>query len=342
MNEGDRADVVDVTFSAEDLQEIVGAVVEARTWGGAKKVAGGPVGDPAGPLANNRRLADRVIALSAAQWDIWFFGDLHGDLLALEAGIHYIQSVPAQGIPLIVLLGDLVDDEGDAYALAIRVLRLLQTGRSIVWIAGNHDEALQWHPEGRFTAAVSPGDFADWLNGLSTPLSTAVGRCFVESAARAPRALFFEDGLLAAHGGFPHADLLPTLDTAAALGSAAALQDFVWTRAHRGRRKQPNRHSKGCQYGYVNFHEFRARTGELGIAVERVVRGHDHEEQRFRILGEYPLLTINSLTHRLPREGGGYFRNACIARYRANELPQVHRLCLPEDVVRRVYPEPGR
>ena len=75
--------------------------------------------------------------------------------------------------------------------------------------------------------------------------------------ARAPRALFFPDGLLVAHGGFPLVDLHPRAGRDGRLERPGLLSDFVWTRAHpKARRKLPNRFSRGSQFGYEDFADF--------------------------------------------------------------------------------------
>ena len=86
------------------------------------------------------------------------------------------------------------------------------------------------------------------MNGWSGP---ANWRC---DCSRAPRALFFPDGMLVAHGVFPLADLHPKLIENANWNDPACLSDFVWTRAHpTARKKFPNRFSRGSQFGYEDF-----------------------------------------------------------------------------------------
>jgi hypothetical protein len=74
-----------------------------------------------------------------------------------------------------------------------------------------------------------------------------------------------------------------------------------------------------------------------------MVRGHDHVEERFAIYPAYvahPLLTTVALSRRLPRESfGPYERVPTIACWIPGALPQVHRLHVPAEMIRELYPE---
>jgi hypothetical protein len=74
-----------------------------------------------------------------------------------------------------------------------------------------------------------------------------------------------------------------------------------------------------------------------------MVRGHDHVDQRYEIYPAYaanPVLTTVALSRRLPRETfGPYERVPTIARWVRGALPQVHRLCIPAEMVRDIYPD---
>ena len=209
--------------------------------------AGGP-----GMLFDRDRAhpGDRAIQVSkfdpgAPLWIIGdLHGDLHGDLLALEAALAQISAHGLAGDhlpPRIIFLGDFFDDQGLGLELLLRVFELIvQAPRRVCVIAGNHDEALAFDGT-RFTSSVSPGDLADLLNAHRThEWIERVGKLAVRLAARSPRALFFPDGLLVAHGGFPLGDLHPRLLETGDWNVAACLSDFVWTRAHpKARRRCP-------------------------------------------------------------------------------------------------------
>ena len=291
--------------------------------------------------------ADRVLTLAESPDPLWFIGDIHGDLLALEAALALIarESAGASGRPGIVLLGDLFDDGGFGLETLLRVFELiLDASQSVCLLAGNHDEALGYDGA-RFTATVSPSDFSDFLNdNLAHEWIGRAGKLAVRIVAGAPRALFFPDGLLAAHGGFPLADLHEHLCASGDWNDPRCLTDFVWTRAHpRARKKLPNRTSRGSQFGYEDFAAFCALSARLGTPVTHMVRGHDHVEERYEIPPAYartPVLTTVALSRRLGRElFGPFVRVPTLARWVRGSLPQVHRLHIPEEYVRRCYEE---
>lgn len=281
---------------------------------------------------------------------LWFIGDLHGDLLALETALALIQRESQRegsAPPRIVFLGDLIDDGGYGLETLLRVFELIiQRPQQICLLAGNHDEALGYNGA-RFTATVSPSDFAEFLNdNLAHEWIGRAGKLAVRIIASAPRALFFGDGLLAAHGGFPLRDLHPRLARTGDWNDPDCLSDFVWTRAHlRARRKLPNRTSRGSQFGYEDFAEFCQLSTALGRPVTHMVRGHDHVDDRYAIYPAYaatPMLTTVALSRRLEREiFGPFVRVPSIARWVCGSLPQVHRLHIPEQHVRRCYVESG-
>jgi hypothetical protein len=73
-----------------------------------------------------------------------------------------------------------------------------------------------------------------------------------------------------------------------------------------------------------------------------MVRGHDHVEQRYEIYPAYarvPVLTTVALSRRLGRELFGPFaRVPTVARWIRGSVPQVYRLHIPEEHIRRCYP----
>jgi hypothetical protein len=197
----------------------------------------------------------------------------------------------------------------------------------------------------RFTSSVTPSDFADFLNAnLTHEWIERAGKLAVRLFARSPRALFFPDGLLAVHGGFPLADLHPKLVETGDWNDKMCLSDFVWTRAHpKARKKLPNRFSRGSQFGYQDFAAFCAVSSSMRRPVTRMVRGHDHVEERYEAYPAYrthPVLTIVALSRRLSRESfGPYERAPAIAQYVEGALPRVHRLHIPAEMIRGFYPD---
>ncbi len=293
--------------------------------------------------------ADRAIRVAEVSDEpLWFIGDIHGDLLALESALALIhREAGRENIERarIVLLGDLFDDGGYGLETLLRVFEMmLDSPQSVCLIAGNHDESLGYDGA-RFTASVSPFDFADFLN--ANPANEHIGRAgrlAVRIFARAPRALFFPDGLLVVHGGFPLTDLHAALADGMDWNDPRCLADFVWTRAHRrARKKLPNRVSRGSQFGYEDFAAFCDVASGRDRAITHMVRGHDHVEERYEIYPAYattPVLTTVALSRRLGRElFGPYVRVPTIARWVRGSLPQVYRLHIPEQWIREFYPE---
>jgi hypothetical protein len=293
---------------------------------------------------------DKVIQISGfdPEEPLWIIGDLHGDLLALEAALAVIREPHLQHdarLPSILFLGDLFDDEGFGLEVLLRVFELIvEAPDRVCLIAGNHDEALAYDGV-RFTSSVTPSDFADFLNAnLTHEWIERAGKLAVRLFARSPRALFFPDGLLAVHGGFPLADLHPKLVETGDWNDKMCLSDFVWTRAHpKARKKLPNRFSRGSQFGYEDFAAFCAVSASMGRPVTRMVRGHDHVEERYEAYPAYrthPVLTIVALSRRLSRESfGPYERAPAIAQYVEGALPRVHRLHIPAEMIRGFYPD---
>ncbi|HEY0249978.1 MAG TPA: metallophosphoesterase [Kofleriaceae bacterium] len=288
---------------------------------------------------------DRAIKILAhdAGTPLWIIGDLHGDLLALEASLSLIHREPEARI---IFLGDFVDDEGFALEILVRVFELIaEAPQRICVIAGNHDEALAFDGT-HFTSSVSPSDFSEFLNAnLADEWIVRAGKAAIKLTARSPRALFFPDGLLVAHGGFPLVDLHPALETSRDWNDPACLADFVWARAHpKARRKLPNRFARGSQFGYEDFAGFCALSERLGRPVTHFVRGHDHVEARYAIYPAYRehVLTTVALSRRLPRETiGPYERAPTLARFVAGALPQVYQLFPPAELVTQIYPPPA-
>ena len=292
--------------------------------------------------------ADRAIRIAQFDADrpLWIIGDLHGDLLALEAGLALLQATSDGGPANVVFLGDLFDDEGFGLETLLRVFELiLDCPGRVCLIAGNHDEALGYDGA-RFLSSVAPSDFADFLNdNRAHEWIERAGKLAVRVFAAAPRALFFPDGLLVAHGGFPLADQHARLAETGDWNDPGCLTDFVWTRAHpKARKKLPNRFSRGSQFGHEDFASFCTLAASLGRPVTHMVRGHDHPDERYAVYPAYakhPVLTTVALSRRLPREGfGPYARVPTIARYVHSSLPVIHRLHVPAEIVRDVYPEP--
>ncbi len=350
-----RLKVIDAEYSVEtgsavrelkaqnDLRNRAEEIVSSMERRLAEKVLPGMAFDTCRQAAREQAIVIRAGELEPTE-SIWFIGDVHGDLLALDCALAYIRGFPGAEAHRLVFLGDLFDDGDYSYEVVLRVLDLIcQNPKQICLLAGNHDEALAFDGA-RFTSSVDPSDFTSWLNeNLSDAVIRRLGQLIVELFKLMPRALFFPDGLLIAHGGVPHTDLCATIQCPNDLNAPECLQDFVWTRAHeRAKRRIPNRMTRGCEFGIQDFEQFCiAASQAIGQPVARMLRGHDHVENRFALYERYvknPVLTINTLSRKLPREVFGPFeRMPCIARWIPDQLPEVHRVNIPPDVVREVY-----
>jgi hypothetical protein len=284
-------------------------------------------------------------AIEGQTGKVWFLGDIHGDLLALDSAIDYIDGMCPDAT--IVFLGDLFDDEGFGYEVVLRVFQLVaeRPGR-IGYIVGNHDVSLNADDGApvTFSSSVSPSDFADFLNAnREDPVACGVGLFAIRFFRFAPRAIFLPDGLVVVHGGVPLGLRFPSIAVPADLERAECLQDFVWTRAHeRARKKIPNPTSKTSEFGFEDFSAFCGHVSTtLGIPANRMVRGHDHFEACHSIYERWsrnPCLTVNTLSRRLPRDPFGPFeRTPCVARWHSAEPLEIHQLVVPAFLIQAFY-----
>ena len=281
--------------------------------------------------------------------NLWFVGDLHCDLLALAATWEFIRTQDASaGPPHVVFLGDVIDRGFYGYETLLYLFRLIRDhGGQVGVLPGNHDEFSWDETAGRFRSPVQPAETIDQFNDAlasreeSAQKQVAVGRHAARFFAERPRAIFLPDGLLVAHGGFPHEDLLPALDSRAALNAPECLKDFVWLRFSTARRRRVNRALSGCEFGRQNFSDFcQVASKRLGVPVARMVRGHDHVPDRYRVSDDwgYPVLTINAMCRPLESEYGvGPRPTPVVARYIPGELPQLYLLKLSEQEIERAY-----
>lgn len=292
----------------------------------------------------------KVCELAEGVDKVWFIGDLHGDRRALEAALLTIDRHTGLKSSTIVFLGDLVDDGGDSHGVVSRVLGLwLERPDHTILIAGNHDVALKERPDqAGFWSEVQPADYSEWLNDAASDHQKAEARTFIRLVGIAPRAVRLPDGLLAVHGGVPHVDLHAGVNAPSSLEAPECLQDFTWLRvAPRAKRRIPNRTNRSCELGADDIVQFRNVVRErLDRDISRIIRGHDHLDVRFEFHPahrEVPVLTINTLSRRLPREiTGPDERMPCIARWTPGAMPTVYRLKLVRDAEGVASPEVSR
>ena len=287
--------------------------------------------------------------------DRWYFvGDLHGDILAWHHLFERVRQTPEFRL---CLIGDIVDRGPRSVECFAAVLEAaLQYPGQVLWIKGNHDEGVHWSKADRqFVAATEPAEFVDWLNGPGGDMDrTAWGRLFVDVVQRLPVAVLFDDGLLAAHGGFPLADLWPNPTTIEAFHGWRAQADFVWGRcnpsmprnaAHRMVEERQTSASRSG-FGYQDFAGFCAAVAPV-FPVSRFVRGHDHVADGFEEPAAYTetLLTltacgfINEYGMTYYGVDGPYRRALSLARGRHDQLPAVESVEFPAGEVFAVYGE---
>ncbi len=282
----------------------------------------------------------------------WFFlGDIHGDFLALHHQLAFI----AESEPdfRIVLLGDIPDrgpDSAECFLLLLR--RAAEFPGRFLWIAGNHDTCFQ-EDAGIFTSSVEPAEFLDFLNGGSEAerlRRQEIGRCFLRITGLLPRAILFPDGLLATHGGFPHADLQakippnsPPEELFAWISRPEFLQDFTWTRLTRYKRKLPNRERKGCSYGFEDFSSF-CNLFPDSMPVRRMITGHEHYDEGWIAHPTYlqhPAATLTGFGFPVmggPADAAHYRSKWLVARHRENGLPEPLEIPVPPEERELFYP----
>ncbi len=251
--------------------------------------------------------------------DYWFAGDLHAAfdvLLAVWALIRdRAQKSGRRGC--LVLLGDVIDrGEDDIPCLAMIEDMLMKGGAdgvSVLYLRGNHDEALRQSPRGVFYSQVVPAETADNLNELRADgphgAAEAVGRAAMELSRVAPvvaelTGLGLPQGtatIMLTHGGLPHLDLqeyalthadeFPVKEGAPLFESVAEEErpkwsdDFLWNRLKPHVAScPPLRGMAGNRMGTQDVNSYRALHCRLtGRAVTCLVRGHDHEAEGWRL-----------------------------------------------------------
>ena len=289
------------------------------------------------PMAFTENDNSRVIVVRNAEQlppNLWYVGDLHGDLTALLAAVDYIDAYPAEDDPVIVFLGDVYDRFEYGYELLLTIFHLMLTRPGkILYLAGNHDVELYYKKRYNFFyPGVMPADFCEWLNINieDNPELAQFGRGLVALMKQMPHALFLPDGTFASHGGVPHVDLHKMIRSANDLDTVAARQDFVWGRFDPCRpRVLPDRAHKDIGLGYQDFSDFCSLASDiLEMPATRLVHGHEHPIEQWCCYPRYRknrILTINS--HRL-RGPSGPRTDIAIARHRIDDLPEVHLLDL--------------
>ena len=270
-------------------------------------------------------------------YDIWYIGDLHGDILACDVILRYIfEKSPSARV---VFLGDLIDRQEYSMEVFAKVVTyILKYPGQILWIAGNHDIGIRYDDDNqKFISTVEPAEFSSWLNAHQE--FTDLGKFFIEVAEHLPRALFLGDGLCVVHGGLPGKEQLASIAAFEDLGSPIALDAYTSNRLNPDKPR-----ARGKELGWENVHAFLEKASSLlEFSVTRVLRGHDHcEKDRYLFFEQYkenPVLTFVSLS--AWTEDEAYFKNLyqsiatslIVAHHRKGLLPEIVELKIPESLV---------
>ncbi len=285
-----------------------------------------------GNISNVKEIED------TEQSDYWFIGDVHGDLPALLIALQQAGELSRKAgkAARFILLGDLVDRGEQSVETVVHFLKLAaESPGSFCMLAGNHDESLFADKEtGAFQSKTQPCEFAKTLNlehykNWQKEDLKKFALEFITLVELCDRAVFFPDGLVAVHGGFPHTDIWdgkhgPTPKILKDLCTPLCLKDFSWLRISKSPMKIPNRTSLGCQFGYNDFKRFRSEMEKLldEHPVTRMIRGHDHyDEDGYCYHKQYMdrILTLNTMSCRKGDE-----HTVAIAKWIPDEIPEVH------------------
>jgi hypothetical protein len=290
-----------------------------------------------------------VPAESAVPVPLWVVGDLHADVLTLANIIAHAERTAAAGErPSFLFLGDFVDRGVHDHETLLLLFKLVMADPSRVCvIPGNHDLDLRWdEARGRFRATIDPAEYCEWLNDVAESDAPAdreqveLARLFIRFCKERPKAVILPDGTLFAHGGFPHTDTHDSLQSLSDLADARCVSDFVWARLSESPKKRPNRGNRGHEFGWRDFAQFcRVMTERVGVPVRRLVRGHDHVPERWRLHPEYaeaPVLTLNAMCRRMDAEQGAH-PFPVIARHVPGGLPELVLLPLAAGEVDRAF-----
>ena len=236
-----------------------------------------------------------LYAYEPDKYDYFVLGDLHGDVESFKALADEALR-RTEKIPVLILLGDLIDRGPDS-AACIRFLLSLALGGDkererlrVLFVRGDHDEGLVCS-DSDILSCVRPSEFADWFVPFGRIYTTegALARAFARFAASSPAAILLSNGDLMAHGGVPHTDLQAKLVAGElTLWAPECAKDFVWARLwdHRDYpRKLPNRHTRTPAVGYEDFNDFFTVVNDILAReswakdlkpVSRYFHGHEH------------------------------------------------------------------
>lgn len=230
--------------------------------------------------------------------EVYVLGDTHGDVESLVAIFDTIlETARCKGVeePIVYLLGDILDRNKESCMIeSVFLLAILQKALPKQFeqynkirlgiVKGDHDIGLSYNASAttkKFSAAVKPADYCDWLNDRLAANSykedyTLIGRAWIRLMAECPSAAFLdESGTLLSHGGIPRIDLQERLMSGEpyVMQSKEVAQDFEWCRMVDAKNKLLNRSSKTSEVGFQEFDSFNAL---MGRKIRKFIFGHQH------------------------------------------------------------------
>ena len=255
--------------------------------------------------------------------EIFFIGDIHGDYKSLLRIVEHADTVDPQAI--LVFMGDLFDRGTQEMEAVLFFLTLVKyrPGR-MLWIAGNHDAALNYDNNG-FVSTVSPASFCETLN--AHPEWKEFGQELIRLIETLPVAALFPDGLWVSHGAVPHSDVQNEIADLAALPKQAKT-DCVSARLVDQPMKTPNRPITTHDVGYDNVIGFTKIIQEkTGVEIRHLLCAHQHKVTDGAGIAQYRKYFKSVLCHGLysssvSSSGVGTVA-PCIAEHRLDRAPLI-------------------
>ena len=235
--------------------------------------------------------------------EVYVLGDTHGDFESLVAILDtIIETAKYKGNeePIVYVLGDILDRNTESCMIeSVFLLAILQKALPEQFaqynkirlgiVKGDHDIGLSYNAASttkKFSAAVKPADYCDWLNERLAANSykeayTYIGRAWIRLMAECPSAAFLaESGTLLSHGGVPRIDLQQRMLSGEpyVMQSKEVAQDFEWCRMVDAKNKLLNRSSKTSEVGFGEFESFNAM---MGGCIKKFIFGHQHPAKGF-------------------------------------------------------------
>ena len=235
--------------------------------------------------------------------EVYVLGDTHGDFESMVAILDTIlETAKYKGVeePIVYMLGDILDRNTETCMIeSVFILAILQKALPEQFaqynkirlgiVKGDHDIGLSYNAmstTNKFSAAVKPADYCDWLNDRLAKNSyketyTYIGRAWIRLMAECPSAAFLADsGTLLSPGGVPRVDLQQRMTSGEpyVMQSKEVAQDFEWCRMVDAKNKLLNRSSKTSEVGFQEFESFNAL---MGGKIRKFIFGHQHPAKGF-------------------------------------------------------------